>query len=73
MRSSLHPSLQFEIEARSSLNREDAAFRARYMTARGRDVDSIKFQHERGMSRQRLVGIYGAAAVDFALGTGEQV
>lgn len=68
----LNSTQMFEQKIQSRLIKEEAAWNATHERAYGRDREMIRYQASRGMSVSRLVGIYGASCVNYALGSGPQ-
>ena len=65
----LHTNQVFEIEQRTKAAAEDAAWTSRWQEKFAPEIEKIRFNAGRGMSRQRLEKIYGALKVNLALGS----
>jgi len=65
----LHPGQIFETEQREHMAAQDNLWRQQYEAAMGPEIEKIRFNSGRGMSRKRLEEIYGVAKVGMALGS----
>ena len=65
----LHTSQIFELEQRTKAAAEETAWTSRWQGNFAPEIEKIRFNAGRGMSRQRLEKIYGALKVNLALGS----